>query len=44
MGDIVIDNVSTHSQLSDVLSKPLNEKKFWEVRSELNILDSQNVD
>jgi hypothetical protein len=44
MGDIVIKHVSTHHQLADIFNKPLDEKRFCELRSELNILDSWNVD
>jgi hypothetical protein len=31
--------VSTHSKLVDILTKPLDEKRFCQLRSELNILD-----
>jgi hypothetical protein len=43
-GDIIIDHVSTHKQLTNIFTKPLNENIFCELRSELNILDSQNMD
>jgi hypothetical protein len=43
-GDIIIDHVSTHKQLADIFTKPLDEKRFRELRSELNVLDSRNLD
>jgi hypothetical protein len=43
-GDIEIAYVSTHNQLVDILTKPLDEKTFNKLRNELNILDSQNFD
>jgi hypothetical protein len=42
-GDIVIFHVRTNEQLTGIFTKPLNERRFWELRSELNIIDSQNV-
>jgi hypothetical protein len=42
--DIIIDHVSTHKQLADIFTKPLDEKRFCELRSELNVLDSWNLD
>jgi hypothetical protein len=42
-GDIVISHVGTNDQLADIFTKPLDEKHFHELRSELNIIDSQNV-
>jgi hypothetical protein len=42
-GDIVILHVGTIDQLADIFTKPLDEKRFYELRSELNIIDSQNV-
>jgi hypothetical protein len=42
-GDIVISHVRTNEQLVDIFTKPLDEKRFWELRGELNIIDSQNV-
>jgi hypothetical protein len=42
-GDIVISHVGTNDQLDDIFIKPLDEKRFRELRSELNIIDSQNV-
>jgi hypothetical protein len=42
-GDIVISHVRTNEQLADILTKPLDERRFRELRSELNIIDSRNV-
>jgi hypothetical protein len=41
-GDIVIDHVSTHRQLANIFTKPLDEKKC-ELRYKLNILDFHNM-
>ena len=43
-GDIEISYVRTDKQLADIFTKPLDEKRFCELRSELNILDSSNVE
>jgi hypothetical protein len=43
-GDIEIAYVSTHNQLADIFTKPLDEKIFSKLRNELNIIDSQNFD
>jgi hypothetical protein len=43
-GDIEIAYVSTHNQLADIFTKPLDEKTFNKLRNELNVLDSQNFD
>jgi hypothetical protein len=43
-GDITIAYVSTHNQLVDIFTKPLDEKTFRKLRNELNVLDSQNFD
>jgi hypothetical protein len=43
-GDIVIDHVSTHKQLANIFTKPLDEKRFCELRNELNVLDPRNLD
>jgi hypothetical protein len=40
-GDITISHVGTNDQLTDIFTKPLNEKRFRELR--LNIIDSRNV-
>jgi hypothetical protein len=42
-GDIIISHVGTNDQLADIFTKPLVEKQFRELRSELSIIDSQNV-
>jgi hypothetical protein len=42
-GDIVISYVGTNDQLADIFIKPLDERRFHELRSGLNIIDSQNV-
>jgi hypothetical protein len=42
-GDIAISHVRTNDQLADIFTKPLDEKQFYELRSELNIIDYQNV-
>jgi hypothetical protein len=38
-GDIEIAYVSTHNQLADIFTKPLDENTFSKLRNELNILD-----
>jgi hypothetical protein len=43
-GDIVIDHVSTHKQLVNIFTKPLDEIRFYELRSELNVLHYRNLD
>jgi hypothetical protein len=43
-GDIEIAYVSTHNQLVDIFTKPLDKKTFSKLRNELNILDSWNFD
>jgi hypothetical protein len=43
-GDIEVAYVSTHNQLADIITKPLDEKTFSKLRNELNILDSRNFD
>jgi hypothetical protein len=42
-GDIVISHVGTNDQLANIFTKPLDEKWFRELQSELNIIDSHNV-
>ena len=42
-GDIEIRHVSTEKQLADIFTKPLDESRFYALRSELNILDSRNM-
>jgi hypothetical protein len=42
-GDIVISHVRTNEQLADIFTKPLDERRFQKLMSELNIIDSRNV-
>jgi hypothetical protein len=42
-GDIKIHHVNTEKQLADIFTKPLDESRFCDLHSELNILDSHNV-
>jgi hypothetical protein len=37
--DILIENIDTDGQLIVIFTKPLNEKRFCELRNGLNILD-----
>jgi hypothetical protein len=41
--DIVISHVRINKQLADIFIKPLDERRFRKLRSELNIIDSRNV-
>jgi hypothetical protein len=43
-GDIDIYHISTRNQVADIFTKPLDEKRFYKLRSELNVLDSRNLD
>jgi hypothetical protein len=43
-GDIDIYHISTENQLANIFTKPLDEKRFCRLRSELNVLDSRNLD
>ena len=43
-GDIEVFHVSTEKQLADIFTKPLDEKTFCRLRSELNVIDSRNLD
>jgi hypothetical protein len=43
-GDIDVCHISTENQLADIFTKPLDEKRFCRLRSELNVLDSWNLD
>jgi hypothetical protein len=43
-GDIEVYHISTENQLADIFTKPLDEKTFCRLRSELNVLDSRNLD
>ena len=42
-GDIYIESVGTEDQLADIFTKPLDEKRFYKLRNELNILDFPNM-
>ena len=43
-GEIELNYVNTHDNLADIFTKPLDEARFDELRHELNIIDSSNVD
>jgi hypothetical protein len=43
-GDIDVCHISTEHQLADIFTKPLDEKRFCKLCSELNVLDSRNMD
>jgi hypothetical protein len=43
-GDIEVFYISIGNQLADIFTKPLDEKTFCRLRSELNVLDSRNLD
>jgi hypothetical protein len=43
-GDMDIYHISTENQLADIFDKPLDEKTFCRLRSELNVLDLRNLD
>jgi hypothetical protein len=43
-GDIDIYHISTENQLADIFTKLLDEKTFCRLCSELNVLDSHNLD
>jgi hypothetical protein len=43
-GDIEVFHVSTENQLADIFTKTLDESTFCKLRSELNVLDSRNLD
>jgi hypothetical protein len=42
-GDISVYSISTDDQLADIFTKPLDEARFCELRSEMNIIDLSNV-
>ena len=42
-GDICIESMGTEDQLADIVTKPLDEKRFCKLRNELNILDFSNM-
>jgi hypothetical protein len=43
-GDIEVYHISTENQLTDIFTKPLDEKTFCRLCGELNVLDSRNLD
>jgi hypothetical protein len=43
-GDIDVCHISTDHQLADIFTKHLDEKRFCKLCSELNVLDSWNLD
>jgi hypothetical protein len=43
-GDIDVCHISTENELADIFTKPLDEKRFCRLRSELNVLVSRNLD
>jgi hypothetical protein len=43
-GDIEVYHINTENQLADIFTKPLDEKRFCRLRSELNVLDSRSLD
>jgi hypothetical protein len=43
-GDIDIYHISTENQLVDIFTKPLDDKRFCKLRSDLNALDLRNLD
>ena len=44
LGDTKVHFIHTEEQLADIFTKPLDEARFRELRHELNIIDSSNVD
>jgi hypothetical protein len=42
-GDIVISHLRANEQHTDIFTNPLDKKRFRELRSQLNIIDSRNV-
>jgi hypothetical protein len=43
-GDIEISHVRINDQVADIFTKPLDEKRFCELRNELNIIDFRIVE
>jgi hypothetical protein len=43
-GDIDVYHICTENQQADIFTKPLDEKRFCRLRSELNVLYSRNLD
>jgi hypothetical protein len=42
-GDISIESIGTEDQLADIFTKPLDEKRFYKLKNEFNILDFSNL-
>ena len=42
--DINLKHVRTDKQLADIFTKPLDEKLFYRLRGELNIIDASNLE
>ena len=42
-GDICIESIGTDDQLAYIFTKPLDEKRFCNLRNELNILDFSDM-
>jgi hypothetical protein len=42
-GNICIESLGIDDQLTDIFTKPLDEKRFCKLRNELNILDFSNM-
>jgi hypothetical protein len=43
-GDIKVYHINTENQRADIFTKSLDEKTFCRLHSELNVLDSRNLD
>ena len=43
-GDINLKHVRTDKQLTDIFTKPLDEKVFCRLRGESNIIDASNLE
>jgi hypothetical protein len=43
-GDIDVCHISTENHLANIFTKPLDDKRFCRLRSELNVIDSHNLD
>jgi hypothetical protein len=43
-GDIEVYHINTENQLANIFTEPLDKKRFCRLRSELNVLDSRNLD
>jgi hypothetical protein len=41
-GDISLSYVNTKDQLADIFTKPLDEKRFKELRGEINVVCASN--